>query len=144
MKKHFPKHTPTLWRYQGTYELFLEPNGMVSGISNACGRYTLSEFIEIRDQLTSMEWCEDYEMKLETLILTRPYNFAMSFQPKWMKSSVSKVKRFLPTLTLESRNLRASARSAPPNQPPHHLTPPSHSLLFQQVFVNTTIHLLQW
>ena len=101
---------------------FLEPNGMISGISNACGRYILNKFIEIRDPLTSMQWCEDYEMKSETQILTRSYDFAMSSQPKWMKFSVSKVKRFPPTLTLESRNLRASARSAPPNQPPHHLT----------------------
>ena len=22
MEKHFPQHTPTLWRYQGTHELF--------------------------------------------------------------------------------------------------------------------------
>ena len=33
-----------------------------------------------------------------------------------------KGKKFFPTLTLESRNLRASARSPPPNQPPHHRT----------------------
>ena len=91
---------------------FLEPNGMISGISNACGRYTSNEFIEIRDQLTSMQWCEDCEMKSGTQILTCSYDFAMSFQPKWMKSSVPKVKRFLPTLTLKSLHLHANARYA--------------------------------
>ena len=89
---------------------------LCGGISIDCGQYILSECIEIRGQPTLMLWCDDFETKFVTQILTRLCDFVTTFQQRWMRSIASRERKFHPTLTLESLHLRATAIFAPPNK----------------------------
>ena len=117
MEKTFPKHTPTLRRYIDNGFSFSAQSGMIFGTSSDCGQSILSECIEIRGQLTLMLWCDDFETKFETQILTRLCDFVMTFQQRSMRSIASRERRFYPTLILESHLSRATAIFAPPDTP---------------------------
>ena len=66
MEKNFPAHTPTLWRYEGKDELFLDQNGMTSGPLSDIGQSVRNASIEILDLPISKVSCVDCEKKFET------------------------------------------------------------------------------
>ena len=66
MENNFPAHTPTLWRYEGKNELFLDQNGMTSGPSSGIGESVRNACIGILGLPISKASYVDCEKKFGT------------------------------------------------------------------------------